>query len=98
MPVNQRKLRELRQSAMAGNHSAARALCKLYHRDQEAAEIKRGVPFNPRVQRMVNALTAGTSAEGEPLNEWEFINERGEIENLAQTDPPSPRLRKILED
>jgi hypothetical protein len=58
-------------------------------RDQLAAEIKRGFPFSPRVRRMVDALTAGTG-EGDQLGSWEFINERGEIENLLH---PAPSLR-----
>ena len=84
------------RTAMAGNHSAARALLRLYNHKQEAAEVKAGFPFNPRVRRMVDALTAGTSREGEPLSEWEVVNSKGEIENEALRDPPSPRLRKMF--
>jgi hypothetical protein len=39
----------MRQAAMAGDHSAARALLRLYGYDQIAAEIKRNLPFSPRV-------------------------------------------------
>jgi hypothetical protein len=72
MRKSKHDLRNLRQAAMAGNHSAAKALLKLHGRDQLAAEIKRGFPFSPRVRRMVDALTAGTG-EGDQLGSWEFI-------------------------
>jgi hypothetical protein len=51
-------LRAMRQAARAGDHSAARALLKLYGFDEIAAEIKRGLPFSPRVHRQIRALTA----------------------------------------
>jgi hypothetical protein len=97
-----RDLRKLRQAAMAGDHSAARALLKLYRYDEIAREIKPGHPFSNRVRRMVGVLTAGTGAGDEP-GPWEARNERtGEIESDILEDPPSrrgPRPRApILEE
>jgi hypothetical protein len=80
----------MRQAAMAGDHSAARALLKLYGYDQIAAEIKRSLPFSPRVLKMIGALTAGTG-EGEQPGPWKFVNESGEIKSDLLHDPPSPR-------
>ena len=91
MSKSKHDLRPMRQSARAGDHSAARALLKLYGFDEIAAEIKRGLPFSPRVRRQVAALTAGTG-EGDQPGEWEWVNEKGQIENDLQYDPPaSPR-------
>jgi hypothetical protein len=83
-------LRPMRQAARAGDHSAARALLKLYGFAEIAAEIKRGLPFSPRVHRQIRALTAGVG-EGDKLDEWERVNERGEIESLLLPDPPPSR-------
>jgi hypothetical protein len=90
MGKSNQDLRSLRQAAMAGDHSAARALLKLYGYDQIAAEIKRNLPFSPRVLKMIGALTAGTG-EGEQPGPWEFVNESGEIESDLLHDPPLSR-------
>ena len=101
MSKSKHDLRPMRQSARAGDHSAARALLKLYGFDEIAAEIKRGLPFSP-LRRPVAALTAGTG-EGDQPGEWEWVNEKGQIENDLQYDPPaSPRRARssptVLED
>lgn len=75
-------LRALRQAAMQGDHSAARALLKLYRHDKIAGEIKHGKPFSPRVKRTVDVLTAGTGTD------WEYIGADGNIHNDLQQDPP----------
>jgi hypothetical protein len=86
-----RDLRSMRQAAMAGNHSAARELLKLYGYGEIAREIKPNHPFTNRVQRMVGVLTAGTGA-GDEVGPWESRNERtGEIESDILDDPPSLR-------
>jgi hypothetical protein len=85
-------LRPMRQAARAGDHSAARALLKLYGFDELAAEIKRNLPFSNRVRRQLLALTAGTG-EGDQLTDWEYRDESGEIESLLLHDPPSPRSK-----
>lgn len=87
-----RDLRPMRQAARAGDHSAARALLKLYGFDELAAEIKRNFPFSTRVWRQIRAMTAGVG-KGDQLDEWEYRNERGEIVSLLLPDPPSPRRR-----
>ena len=69
MAKPKRDLRSMRQAAMAGDHSAAGALLRLYGFDEIAAEIKRNLPFSPRVRRAVDALTAGTGAPG-TIGEW----------------------------
>jgi hypothetical protein len=73
-------VRDLRLAAMAGDHSAARALLKLYGKGELAAEIERGKPWPPRVLRMVRALTAGTNTE------FEVVELDGTITNILQ-DP-----------
>jgi hypothetical protein len=91
MPKPKRDLRSMRQAAMAGDHSAAGALLRLYGFDEIAAEIKRkrNLRFSPRVRRAVDALTAGTGAPG-TIGEWEFVEADGTITNDVQF-PPSPR-------
>lgn len=92
-----RNLRSMRQAAMRGDHGAARALLKLYGHDKLAAQVKRGVPFSPRVAKMVGALTAGTG-EGDKPGPWEFVNEHGEIESLINRGPPRPHARRFLNE
>jgi hypothetical protein len=91
MGKSNQDLRSLRQAAMAGDHSAARHLLRLYGHERLAREIKRNnLPFPPRVATMVGALTAGTG-EGAQPGPWEVFNPRtGEIENDLQF-PPVPR-------
>jgi hypothetical protein len=85
-----RDLRSMRQAARAGDPRAARALLKLYGHDQLAAAIKPGLPFPPKVRRMIGAMTAGIGEGAEP-GPWEHRNERGEIESLIYRDPPPRR-------
>jgi hypothetical protein len=82
-----KNLRSMRQAAMAGNHSAARALLKLYGYDEIAAEIKRDRPFSNRVRRAVNVLTAGTGEAG-TIGKWEHVEADGSITNDLQSPPP----------
>ena len=97
-----RSMRQLRQAAMAGDHSAAKALLRLYGFGELAAQIKTKPPFvPPRCRRMISALTAGTGEGDEPAGPWEYRNERGEIENLLLTPPPprkTPAPRVVFED
>jgi len=95
MGRSKQDLRSLRQAAMRGDLSAAKALLRLYHFNELAAEIKRGFPFSPRVKKMVLALTAGTGEGDEPAY-WERRNERGEIQNLLLNDPPGTRARRAV--
>lgn len=92
MRKSKHDLRRLRQAAMAGDHNAARALLRLYRYDTIANEIKSGKPFSNRVRRAVDMLTAGVGAGDQP-GDWEFVNERGEIESLLHQPPPSPRAK-----
>lgn len=91
-----KNLRALRQSAMAGDCVAAKALLRLYHHNNIAGEIKHGRPWSNRVRKTVNLLTAGTGEPG-TIGEWEFVNERGdvnergEIESDLLHDPPPSR-------
>jgi hypothetical protein len=94
---NKRDLRSMRQAAMAGDYSAARALLKLYGFYELAAQVKRGVPFSRRVRRMVDAMTAGTG-EGDEPGPWEHRNERGEIESIINRDPPPRPARPRVFD
>jgi hypothetical protein len=68
MGKSKQDLRTLRQAARAGDPSAARALLRLYQRDELAREIKRNLPFSPRVRKAINALAAGVG-EGDQLGE-----------------------------
>jgi hypothetical protein len=97
MGTSNRELRKLRQAAQSGNHSAARALLKLYGFYELAAQVKRGVPFSRRVAKMVGALTAGTG-EGDEPGPWEHVNERGEIECIINRDPPPRPARPRVFD
>lgn len=81
-------VRDLRLAAMDGDYSAARALLKLYGRDEIAREIKRGKPWSPHVRRWVAVYTAGTNSE------WEVVEPDGTITNLLYPDPPSRRDRQ----
>ena len=83
-------LRPLRQAAMAGDHSAARTLLRLYGDDQLAREIKRNFPFPPRVKKMIDVLTAGTGV-GDELGPWEVREADGTIINEIQFPPSPPR-------
>ena len=75
---------------MRGDHSAARALLRLYRFNELAAEIKHDhLPFSPRVRRMVLALTAGTG-EGDQPGKWEYVAADGRILNLLQNDDAPP--------
>jgi hypothetical protein len=76
-----RDLRSMRVAAMAGDHSAARALLKLYGYDQIAAEIKPAKPFSPRIARAVGVLTAGTNTD------WEYIGPNNKICNDLHSEP-----------
>ena len=89
-----RDLRSMRQAAMAGDHSAARALLKLYGHKDITAEIKAGKPWLPRVARMVRVLTAGTGAPG-TIGYWEFVDENGVIHNDLQHDPPGAHGARV---
>jgi hypothetical protein len=97
MSKSNRELRKMRQAAMAGDHSAARALLKLYGFLQLAAEVKPGFPFSPRVAKMVAALRAGTG-EGDEPGPWEHRNERGEIESIINRDPPRPVRPRVFDE
>jgi hypothetical protein len=94
---NKRDLRSMRQAAMAGDHSAARALLRLYQHDRLANEIKHNnLPFPPRALTMIRALCAGTNSE------WEVEQADGTFVNDLQFPPAaSPRRtrqRKVLEE
>jgi hypothetical protein len=82
-----RTMRDLRLAAMEGDVAACRALLRWHGKGRLAAEIRRDKPFPPRVKRMLACLTAGTGTRDCP-GDWEFVNERGEIENLLQVDAP----------
>jgi hypothetical protein len=96
MGKSNQDLRSLRQAAMAGDHSAARALLKLYGHDRLVREIKRNsLPFPPRALTMIRALTAGTNSE------WEVEQADGTFVNDLQFPPPPPRRarqRKVLKE
>ena len=97
MGSSNRELRKMRQAAMAGDHSAARALLTLYGFYALAAQVKHGFPFSPRVAKMVGALTAGTG-EGDEPGPWEHRNERGEIESIINRDPPRPARARVFDE
>jgi hypothetical protein len=95
-----RTLRDLRISARAGNYAAIRALLRKYGWPQLADEVRRGKPIPAPISKMVRALTAGVGTH-DKLDDWEFINERGEIESLLHDPPPlgMPRVpRAVFED
>jgi hypothetical protein len=79
MRKSERDLRVMRQAAMAGDRSAARALLRLYGFDEIAREMKPSKPYSNRVRNAVNCLTAGTGVGDEPG--------RG---RLARQTAPSP--------
>jgi hypothetical protein len=97
--TSKKELRLLRQAAMGGDHSAAKALLKMYGHNRLALEIKAGRPFTNRVRTAVSVLTAGTGTGDAPAN-WEYINDKGEIENDVLHDPPprKTRVREIIDD
>lgn len=97
MGSSNRELRKMRQAARAGDHSAARALLKLYGFLQLAGEIKPGSPFTPRVAKMIRALSAGVG-ERDKLGSWEVRGENGEIEHLFLHDPPRPARPRVFKD
>jgi hypothetical protein len=96
-----RILRDLRIAARDGDHAAIRALLRRYGWSQLASEVRRGKPVTAPVAKAIRALTAGTGTH-DKLDEWEYRNERGEIESLLIPDPPSSRTayvpRPIFED
>ena len=67
MSAPKRDLRPMMRAARDGDHSAAKALLKLYGFDQIAAEIKPGKPYSNRVRKAVDAITAGIDTEWEDL-------------------------------
>jgi hypothetical protein len=79
-----RTLRDLKLAAMDGDVAAARALLRHDGKHDLAAQIRKGKPFPPRVKKMLDACTAGTGTRDQ-LSHWEFINARGEIENLLDS-------------
>jgi hypothetical protein len=92
-------LRDLRVSAMSGDHASAKVLLKMYGHGKIALEIRAKRPFTNRVKRTVDFLTAGTNSH------WEWTDARGEIHNDLQGPPPPkggkgrpPRRRIILDD
>ena len=60
-------LRAMQIAARDGDHSAARALLKLYQFDEIAKEIKPGKPYSSRVRKAVDALTCAIGTEWEDL-------------------------------
>jgi hypothetical protein len=58
-------LRPLHRAAYAGDHSAARAVLKLYGFGELAAEIKPGKPFSTRVRNAVGAISGSVDTEWE---------------------------------
>ena len=81
------RFRELRIAARDGNRAAIRALLRSHGWPQLADEVRRGKPIPPRVHRQVLALVAGTGTHDQ-LDEWEYLNEAGEIISLLNPDPP----------
>jgi hypothetical protein len=82
----------MRQAAMAGDRSAARALLRLYGFDEIAREMKPGKPYSNRVRNAVNCLTAGTGV-GDAPGPWEVVEADGTITNEIQFPPDVPRGR-----
>ena len=60
-------LRSMCLAARDGDHSAAKAVLRLYGFDALATEIKRGNPFAPRVARQIGALTSHIGTDGKPI-------------------------------
>ena len=58
-------LRSMCLAARDGDHSAAKAVLRLYGFDALATEIKRGNPFAPKVARQIAALTSHIGTEWE---------------------------------
>ena len=85
--LNHTALRELRQAAMAGDGHACKALLRLYGLKDLADELRPAKPTPPRVQRVIDSLTAGTGAPG-TIHFWEHQYEDGSIRNDLQNDPP----------
>ena len=67
MSAPKRDLRPMMRAARDGDHSAAKALLKLYGFGQIAAEIKPGKPYSNRVRKAVDAITAAIDTEWEDL-------------------------------
>ena len=67
MSKPKRDLRPMMRAARDGDHSAAKALLKLYGFGQIAAEIKPGKPYSNRVRKAVDAITAAIDTEWEDL-------------------------------
>lgn len=88
-----RTLRDLRIAARDGDHAAIRALLRRYGWSQLASEVRRGKPITAPISKMVRALTTGVGTH-DKLDEWEFINERGEIESLLHDPPPLGMARR----
>ena len=57
MAKPKRDLRSMCLAARDGDHSAAKAVLRLYGFDALAREIKRNFPFSNRVRRQIDALT-----------------------------------------
>jgi hypothetical protein len=89
-----RTMRDLRIAARDGDRAAIRALLRRYGWPELAGAVHRGKPVPPRVLRAVRALTAGTGTH-DRIDEWEFVNARGEIESLLLPDPPSSRTAYV---
>jgi hypothetical protein len=90
----------LRIAARDGDHAAIRALLRKYGWPQLASEVRRGRPVPAPVAKAVRALTAGTGTH-DKLDEWEYRNERGEIESLLLDPPPLGTARRhppVFED
>jgi hypothetical protein len=100
MGRSNQNLRSLRQAAQALDIGAAKVLLRLYGFSELAAQIKTKPRFiPPRCRRMIDALCAGTGEGAAPKPPWEFVNDRGEIENLILTPPPPRRTRaRVFED
>ena len=65
MSKPERDLKPMMRAAKDGDHSAAKALLRLYGFDALATEIKRGNPFAPKVARQIAALTSHIGTEWE---------------------------------
>jgi hypothetical protein len=86
------RIRDLRIAARDGDRAAIRALLRRYGWPQLADDVRRGKPIPAPVARTIRALTAGVGTQ-DKLDEWEFINARGEIESLLHDPPPAPAAR-----
>ena len=65
MAKPKRDLRSMCLAARDGDHSAAKAVLRLYGFDALAREIKRNFPFSNRVRRQIDALTCAYGTEWE---------------------------------